>query len=180
MADYNLHGLNPRDFQHFVQAIARKHIAAGVTAFGDGKDGARDLTYRGKMDYPSAAAAWDGYLVMGCKFYQRPSGDSQKDGTWALRQLEGDLKKFLTKKRGLPKPEYYLFVTNVPLSGVAEAGGRDRASAMLQEYSSKLRLKNYAVWDYKIFGVSLMEMRTCELLMDTSSRPVTYWRRCWS
>lgn len=148
MADYNLHGLNPRDFQHFVQAIARKHIAAGVMAFGDGKDGARDLTYRGKMDYPSAAGAWDGYLVMGCKFYQRPTGDSQKDGTWALKQLEGDLKKFASKRRKLPKPDYFLFVTNVRLSGVAEAGGRDRASNMLQEYSRKLSLKGYSIWNY--------------------------------
>src|SRR5262245_2421854 len=148
MADYNLHGLNTRDFQHLVQAIARKRIAAGVTAFGDGKDGARDLTFKGKMDYPSAAGAWDGYLVMGCKFYQRSSGDSQKDGAWALKQLEGDLKKFLVKRRKLPKPEYYLFVTNVPLSGVAETGGRDRASALLREYSAKLHLKDFSIWDY--------------------------------
>jgi hypothetical protein len=79
MADYNLSGLNPRDFQHLIQAIARKRIGAGVTAFGDGKDGARDLTFRGKMGYPSTEGGWDGYLVMGCKFNQRPSGDSQKD-----------------------------------------------------------------------------------------------------
>src|SRR5262245_19486423 len=148
MADYNLHGLNTRDFQHLVQAIARKHIAVGVTAFGDGKDGARDLTYKGKMDYPSATGAWTGYLVMGCKFQQRPSNDSQKNGAWALKQLEGDLKKFLSIKRKLPKPEYYLFVTNVPLSGVADSGGRDRASDLLQDYSAKLHLKDFGIWDY--------------------------------
>ena len=78
MADYNLDGLNPRDFQHLVQALARKEIGAGVTAFGDGKDGNRDLTYRGKMDYPSGAQAWNGYLVVGCKFNQRPSGDTDR------------------------------------------------------------------------------------------------------
>jgi hypothetical protein len=39
MADYNLNGLNPCDFQHLIQALARNQIAAGVTAFGDGKDG---------------------------------------------------------------------------------------------------------------------------------------------
>ncbi len=148
MADYNLCGLNPRDFQHLVQAIARKRIGAGVTAFGDGKDGARDLTFRGKMDYPSTAGAWDGYLVMGCKFNQRPSGDSQKDTTWALKQLDGDLKKFLSKKRKLPKPEYYILATNVALSGVADSGGRDRATKVLGNYSAKLGLKSHAIWDY--------------------------------
>jgi hypothetical protein len=74
MADYNLNGLNPRDFQHLVQALVRKRIATGVVAFGDGKDGNRDLTYRGKMDYPSTEESWDGYLVLGCKFNQRPTG----------------------------------------------------------------------------------------------------------
>jgi hypothetical protein len=148
MADYNLHGLNSRDFQHLVQSIARKRIAPGVTAFGDGKDGNRDLTYRGKMDYPSVAGPWNGYLVMGCKFQQRPSGDSQKDRTWALKQLDGDLKKFLNKRRKLPKPDYYLFVTNVALSAAAETGGRDRVSAVLDGYQTKLRLRDYDVWDY--------------------------------
>ena len=66
MADYNLQGLNPRDFQHMIQAIARKHIAQGVIAFGDGKDGARDLTFEGKMAYPSESSPWEGYLVLGC------------------------------------------------------------------------------------------------------------------
>lgn len=148
MGDYNLHGLNPRDFQHLVQAIARKQIAAGVTAFGDGKDGARDLTYRGKMDYPSSTSPWDGYLVVGCKFNQRPSGDSKKDGDWALKQLENDLKKFVNRKRKLSKPEYYLFVTNVALTGVVKKGSRDRATALFKEYTPKLRLKDYGVWDY--------------------------------
>jgi len=148
MADYNLYGLNTRDFQHLVQSIARKRIGAGVTAFGDGRDGARDLTFRGKMDYPSTAAGWDGYLVMGCKFSQRPSGDSQKDTDWALKQLDGDLKKFVSKKRKLPKPQYYILATNVALSGVAASGGRDRVTRALEEYSGKLGLKSYAIWDY--------------------------------
>lgn len=145
MADYNLHGLNPRDFQHLIQAIARKRIAAGVTAFGDGKDGARDLIYKGKMDYPSASAPWDGYLVLGCKFLQRPM---TKANDWAMQQLEKDLKKFLDKKRNLPKPEYYLFATNVELTGVAKTGGRDRINSLLSKYASQLKLKGYGVWDY--------------------------------
>ncbi|MFH0781547.1 MAG: hypothetical protein V2B20_06280 [Pseudomonadota bacterium] len=151
MSDYNLQGLNPRDFQHLVQAIARKQIGAGVTAYGDGKDGGRDLTFTGKMNYPSSTAAWDGYLVLGCKFCQRPIGDSKRDGDWALEQLEGDLKKFLNRKRDLPRPEYYLFATNISLTGVAEKGSRDRASGLLQKFATKLPLKGHGVWDYNDF-----------------------------
>lgn len=145
MGDYNLHGLNPRDFQHLVQAIARKTIASGVTAFGDGKDGARDLTYHGKMDYPSRSAPWNGYLVLSCKFLQQPITKSTE---WSVQQLEKDLKKFLDEKRNLPKPEYYLFVTNVGLTGAAVRGGRDRVNSVLFNYASKLGLKGYGVWDY--------------------------------
>lgn len=148
MADYNLNGLNPRDFQHLIQALARKRIAAGVTSFGDGKDGNRDLAYHGKMDYPSTDGAWDGYLVLGCKFNQRPTGNTHKDADWAINQLTTDLKKFLKVKRKLPKPEYYIFVTNIVLTGVADVGGRDRMMKVLEEYKPKLGLKGSAAWDY--------------------------------
>jgi len=148
MADYNLQGLNPRDFQHMIQAIARKHIAQGVIAFGDGKDGARDLTFEGKMAYPSESSPWEGYLVLGCKFLQRPSGDRKLDGDWALDQLEADIKKFVSRRRNLRKPDYYLFVTNVSLTGVAGTGSRDRVSSMFNKYKSKLNLLGHGAWDY--------------------------------
>jgi len=148
MSDYNLNGLNPRDFQHLVQALARKEIAAGIAAFGDGPDGARDLTYRGKMIYPSAKHSWNGYLVLGCKFKQQPSGDRRKDAAWVLDQLASDIKKYFSRKRRLPKPEYYILVTNVALSGVARRGGRDRVAQALEGYKKKLGLKGHAIWDY--------------------------------
>jgi hypothetical protein len=148
MVDYNLNGLNPRDFQHLVQSLARKRIAAGVTAFGDGKDGNRDLTYHGKMDYPSTREAWNGYLVLGCKFNQRPTGDTRKDAAWVVTQLTSDLKKFLDSERHLSKPDYYIFATNVALTGVAKSGGRDRVTKVLEEYRPQLGLKGYAFWDY--------------------------------
>jgi len=123
MGDYNLEGLNPRDFQHLVQAIAREKIAVGITAFGDGRDGNRDLSYKGVMDYPSHEDRWDGYLVVGCKFNQHPTGEPSKDKAWAVKQLDSDLKKFLNKRRKLQKPQYYIFVTNVRLSSVPKTGG---------------------------------------------------------
>ena len=64
MGDYNLAGLNPRDFEHLVQSLAKKHIASGVRPFGDGRDGGREATFHGKMDYPSGSDPWEGYLVI--------------------------------------------------------------------------------------------------------------------
>jgi hypothetical protein len=47
MPDFNINGLDPRSFEHFVQAIAKKEIANGVTPFGDGLDGGREATFSG-------------------------------------------------------------------------------------------------------------------------------------
>jgi hypothetical protein len=144
MADYNLTGLNPRDFEHLVQALAKKHIATGITPFGDGRDGGREATFKGKMDYPSKNAPWDGYLVVQCKFCKQ----SKKEGDWAINQLKNELKKFLDPKRKLPKPEYYLFVTNLKLTAVQNTGTKDRIKAELKAYAPKLGIKGYDVWSY--------------------------------
>ena len=94
MGDYNLSGLNPREFEHLVQALALAVIGPGVMAFGDGPDGGREATFRGRMSYPSVSAPWEGYLVIQAKFRQRPAGDPHKDGAWLLDQLNQELDKF--------------------------------------------------------------------------------------
>ncbi len=164
MPDYNLHGLNPRDFQHLVQAIARKHIASGVNAFGDGKDGARDFTFSGPMLYPTKGAGWDGYMVGGCKFRQKPTDEPAKEADWAEKHLEKDLKKFCSITRKLKKPDYYLFVTNAALSAAADTGGRDRITKLLSTYASAIPLKGFSIWDYNDIRGFLdgdAEIRSC-------------------
>lgn len=148
MGDYNFTRLNPRDFEHLTQALAMNVIASGIIPFGDGPDGAREATYRGAMNYPSPAAPWNGYLVIQSKFLGRPSGEPAKDGGWVLKQLETDLKKFLDVKRNLPKPDYYLLVTNAVLTPAQNTGTKDKAFKMLERYSNKLGLKDYDIWDY--------------------------------
>lgn len=148
MSDYNLHGLNHRDFEHLIQALAMKVIGHGVTPFGDGPDGGREATFRGKMSYPSDTAPWNGYLVIQCKFLTRPSGVPKKDGDWALQRLKGDLDKFTSANRQLTTPNYYLFVTNAVLTPAAKTGAKDKVFALLKSYQKKLGLEDYDVWDY--------------------------------
>src|SRR5437588_7356284 len=88
MADYNLTGLNPRDFEHLVQSLGKKIIAPGLTPFGDGPDGGREATFDGKMSYPSISTSWDGYLIVQCKFHKRPLSDVGADGHRAVAELE--------------------------------------------------------------------------------------------
>ena len=71
MPDYNLYGLDNRTFQHMIQSLAVQELGPGVIVYGDGKDGARDATYRGKVNYPSEACPWDGYLIIQVKYRQK-------------------------------------------------------------------------------------------------------------
>ena len=148
MPDYHLNGIDPRAFEQIVQAIAKKEIANGVTPFGDGPDGGREATFSGKMNYPSAAAPWDGYLVIQSKFKLHPNGNPKDDGDWLIEQLSKDLAKFSDAKRKLKRPEYYLATTNIRLSAVAGTGTRDRVDAWLRAEGTKLDLKGQGVWGY--------------------------------
>ncbi|MDK9700144.1 MAG: hypothetical protein OEM52_08375 [bacterium] len=147
MADYNLSAMDPRSFEHIVQALAKKVIGEGVTPFGDGPDGGREATFTGPMDYPSKTKGkWDGYLVIQCKYRQRPESD---DTAWAIKQLKEELEKYTKKdsKRRIG-PDYFLFVTNVVLPPKAKTGGHDKIMAVLAGYQKKLKLKGYDVWGY--------------------------------
>ena len=64
------------------------------------------------------------------------------------QELKKDLNKFLDPKKGLKKPEYYLYVTNLPLTAVPDTGSKDRVLTVLDEYKPKLDLKGYDVWSY--------------------------------
>ena len=119
MADYNLAGLSPTSFEQLIQALASKVIGPGTVIFGAGPDGAREATFDGKMQYPSLAEPWDGYLAVQAKFLQRPQGTG-KDGQWLLKQVDSELAKFTKRTRKLRKPEYYLVCTNVVSSSVRE------------------------------------------------------------
>jgi hypothetical protein len=123
-------------------------IAPGVTPFGDGPDGGREATFRGRMAYPSVADPWEGYLVIQAKFRQRPAGDPRKDDTWLLAQLKEELDKFIDPKRKLPRPEYYLLVTNVALTPVQDSGSKDRALALLHQRQTEIGYRGYGLWDY--------------------------------
>lgn len=146
MADYDLTRLGDREFEHVVQALAKAEIAAGVTPFGEGPDGAREATYEGAMSYPSDGDAWNGYLVIQSKFRQRPAANPGPNGTWFINQIKADLDKFLDDSRELRCPDYYLATTNIHLTPAEGSGTYDRAIETLREYASQLNLRGFDVW----------------------------------
>ena len=97
MPDYNLSGLSTRSFEQLIQAIAAKVLGPGIVIFGDGRDGGREATFDGTIDYAPRGERWSGYGVVQAKFKQRPE-NTQSDGDWAIQQLKSELEDFLDPK----------------------------------------------------------------------------------
>jgi len=148
MTDYNLAGLNTREFEHLVQALAVKIFGFKTIVFGDGKDGGREATFTGSANYPSENDSWNGYIVIQAKFKQRPQ-TPKDDGEWALKELKKELMDYADSQSNRVKPEYYILATNVILTPVQDDGTKDKVYNLFQEFKNSIPcLKDYDIWDY--------------------------------
>lgn len=145
--DYDLSRLSSRTFEHLVQALAFKFLGPEVSIFGDGADGGREASFDKLSAYPSSDAPWSAYGVIQAKFRQRLTS-SGADSKWVQRELEKELKKFTSVKRGLKSPRYYIIATNVTLSPVSEVGGKDRVNETFERYKNRVGIYGYKIWDY--------------------------------
>ena len=76
-----------------------------------------------------------------------PFDEPSKAGSWAVGQLELDLKKFGPAPPKKKPPDYYILVTNVDLTPVADVGTEALLKKKMAEYAAQLNLKGYDVWD---------------------------------
>jgi hypothetical protein len=142
----NFQGFSPDSFEQFIRALALKVLGPGVTIFGNGPDGGREATFQGKVNYPHPPNnTWDGYGVIQAKFKEKPES-TKKDQAWAARQLKEELNRWKTSAKRVPKPEYFIFCTNVELSSAAN-GGRAAVEKVFKDQEKALGLKAYAIWD---------------------------------
>lgn len=140
----NFAGFSPDSFEQLVRALAVKVFGPGVTAFGDGPDGGREAIFKGKVPYPySPVENWDGLGVVQAKFKAK-SESTSKDQAWALAELKKELAQWIISKKRRPKPDYFVFCTNVSLTSVS-GGGKDQAAKQLG--LKKNGFKDFAIWD---------------------------------
>jgi len=146
MVDYRLDGLGTRTFEHLVQALSLREISTIITPFGDGPDGAREATFDGETGYGTPGNTWNGYGVIQAKFLQRSKGPVH-DGRWIVTEARKELARF-TRKQIHRKPNYYILATNITLTAVEQSGSKDRLFRLLEDFSRRIGLAAFDVWDY--------------------------------
>lgn len=158
---YAIDELGPHEFERMVQALLVCDYGPTVRVFGSGKDDGRDATFEGSVPAEQGAGvapAWDGYHVFQAKFCERPR-DPRANRDWLLAQVGRELRRWseaVTKdgrtelKRKGPRPEFYVVVTNVALSGQI-GGGVDEVEQVIREHAAdpknRWALKDCQVWD---------------------------------
>jgi DNA-directed RNA polymerase specialized sigma24 family protein len=145
-----------RSFEQTIQALVQWHFGPHVTAFADGPDGVREATFEGRAFYSDCAEGWAGKGVLQVKFRQ-VSNRHADDATWLINVLDDAISRYRREGNRLRHPEgtvdliegpqYYVLITNLSLSSIAEKGGKDKVIARLEEYRRKLGWKDYDLWD---------------------------------
>ncbi len=125
--DYPLEELSPRAFEQLTVALSMKVLGPGVEAFGSGPDGGREATFNGRVDWSKTDlddhSAWDGYVVVQAKQAEHPPQRPAMSLRWLKKQIDDELDSWLTSSsKRSPFPRYMIFVTNVRLSSVPNAG----------------------------------------------------------
>ena len=106
--DYDYLKLNTRDFEHLVQALTQNLLGNNSLVFGDGPDGARELTHRGKCSFPNIDNPWDGYWIVQAKFKARQF-NQEDDFEWVKQNFIAEMKKFENKSTNFKKHNHLAY-----------------------------------------------------------------------
>ncbi|WP_299449652.1 NACHT domain-containing NTPase [uncultured Serinicoccus sp.] len=158
---YVIEELGPHDFERMVQALLVCEFGPTLEVFGTGKDDGRDAVFEGVSPTTLTAddaPSWDGYHVFQAKFCERP-GDARANKGWLLAQVRRELKRWsevvtyndkTELKRKGRRPDYFIVITNVSLSGHI-GGGIDEVESAIREHAADPKnqwdLNACQVWD---------------------------------
>jgi hypothetical protein len=94
--DYNLTGMGSRAFEQLIVSLSRADLGAGVEAFGDGRDGGREATFDGTINWSNTSVdpnsthdQWAGYTVVQAKYMVKPKPEPIENAVW----LQGEIRK---------------------------------------------------------------------------------------
>ncbi|MGH8546031.1 MAG: NACHT domain-containing protein, partial [Gammaproteobacteria bacterium] len=126
--DYHLEELGPRAFEQLTAALASAIFGPGVEVYGSGRDGGREATFKGCIDWSnSGGPTWDGYTVIQAKQREHVVPHTADNLEWLKGQVRNELNAWMDQNNKRSRfPDYLLFVTNVRLSADDSTGGVDQ------------------------------------------------------
>lgn len=132
---YNLDSLGPYAFEEMTQALMKNEFGSLGTVFGIGKDGGREYTYEGEANpsFLEPNLNWKDYWVIQAKF-KMPNSKEKNNLKWVKGQFRAEMEKFRDVDKKLRKPDNYIFITNVKLTGQAEVGEMDQFNKFVQGF----------------------------------------------
>jgi hypothetical protein len=136
--DYHLEELGPRAFEQLTVALASALFGPGVEVYGSGRDGGREGTFEGRIDWSnSGRSSWDGYTVIQAK--QREHVAHPADNLeWLKSQVRNEFNAWMDHNNKRSRfPDYLLFVTNVRLSADDATGGVDQIREFIAKQSDR-------------------------------------------
>lgn len=155
MSHYDLNRMGWQQFEQMVQSLALCELGNGLRLFGAGADGRREASFRGRMNFPVGRGdqTWNGYGVLQVKHLERPK-NTTADWNWFIDQVRDELEKWVAAVPSDGKvdpekfPKYFIFATNVTLTGTEGTGGVDRFESLMDSYKRRLHLQDWFAWDY--------------------------------
>ncbi|MCR5977484.1 AAA family ATPase [Gordonia jinghuaiqii] len=147
-SDWAFEELGPRAFEQLAVALAVKLIGPEVAVYGSGRDGGREATYTGVIEWPEIldkktgpSQRWTGYTVVQAKQRERVGPPAQDLG-WLKGQIRSELDDWAAGGRS-KLPDNLLFVTNARLSAEDDAGGVDQINRYIATKLDEHRLDAY-------------------------------------
>ncbi|WP_341258140.1 hypothetical protein [Gordonia malaquae] len=130
-SDWAFEELGPRAFEQLAVALAAKLFGPHIEVFGSGKDGGREATYSGPIEWAEDAddtihtdRRWTGFTVVQAKQRERV-GPPAQDLRWLKGQVSDEFNDWASGSRA-KLPDNLLFVTNARLSAEDTVGGVDQ------------------------------------------------------
>jgi hypothetical protein len=146
---YALNSLGPQQFEDMVRALFLHAFGPGMTVYGRGRDGGREISYDGDLPM-GPEETWTGLTVVQAKYRLEPR-DPADNLTWLRKEMANELKAWADpqseRRRKGRFPDNLIFATNVSLSSAA-GGGIDTATADLKRLAAEhgVPLKAWRVW----------------------------------
>jgi chorismate mutase len=170
---YDLEQLGSAGFQDLAAALLLDGFGPGVQVMGSGRDGGRDLYYKGQLIWKAteeqASEVWEGYTVFQVKHKETLKSQHAANAAWLWSQVREELDTWADPSSGRnPVPDFLVFISNVPLTPVPNSGGHDFIDANIRQYVASLeddsrdvgtgaerrarlqrmkRLRKWRVWD---------------------------------